>query len=206
MVEANATEQVPPTPLGLDECVEWRQWLWTAPVRWLIGSPERFRGARVLDVGCNRGGMSRYFASLGAFVDAVDVDERAIELGRARTLALGLEQRVRFIRYRGDIESLEPRAYDFVFTKSVLVILADPARALFGISRRLKPDGCYLAAENLHGGLVTRVIRRRLHPRWNNDSGIVPSHFDLFRRNFRNVRSRRYWGAVVAIEACDPFS
>ena len=195
-----------PTPLELHDCVEWRQWLWTAPVRWLIGPPQRFSGARVLDMGCCHGGMSRYFASLGATVDAVDVDAGAIEAARARTRAFAFEQRIRYMNYTGDIESLEPRAYDFVFTKSVLVILGDPANALFGISRRLKPAGCYLAAENLRGGRLTHMIRKRLHPRWNNDSGIVTSHFDLFRRNFRNVRSRRYWGAVVAIEACDPFS
>src|SRR5579864_4438430 len=63
-------------------CTEWRRWLWTQPVRWVLGDVGRFHNKRVLEIGCRFGKMSCYFARLGAFVDGVDIYDSHIKLAR----------------------------------------------------------------------------------------------------------------------------
>ena len=138
-------------PRGIDDMnwfVGWRAWAWSPAVRHLVGAPERFRGKRVLELGFRTGKMSCYFALLGAKVEGVDLPDCQPEPANNLARELGVADRVSFRTYDGDLAGLEAGRWDFVFTKSVLVVLpVDQAAPAIG--RLLAPGGQYLACENV---------------------------------------------------------
>ncbi len=184
-------------PIALRDAVEWNSWLWAPAVQWVLGDPSHFRAKRVLDLGCYRGKMSYYFAPLGAVVEGWDVDARAVEIARAES-----NDNVAFRLYDGDLSRLPTSQFDYVFTKSVLVLLGDINGALRQIARTLKPAGEYLAVENLEGGRLLEAARRFIHRNWLPywDFRPLDSHaLTIFRKYFRDVSYRTYWGIVVSI-------
>lgn len=187
-------------------CVEWRRWLWTKPVAWVIGDPSRFSGKRVLDLGCRYGKMSCYFASLGAQVHGVDVKQECLPLARQEATRWGVESRVRFSSYTGDMSELPQGEYDFVFSKSVLVVMGSLEVALGNISRLLRSDGEYLAVENLRGGrLLTAARRHWVHRRWQDFNrqfdGLDRTSVDKFAEYFDQVSFKTFLHLIVAIRA-----
>src|SRR5205823_13642882 len=65
---------------------------------------ERWRGKKVLEIGCGIGTASISFARRGALVTAVDLSEKSIEIARQRAEVYGLQDLIRF--YCGDAEKL----------------------------------------------------------------------------------------------------
>ena len=57
---------------------------------------ERWRGKRVLEIGCGIGTDTINFARAGAQVTTVDLSEKSMELARVRAAVFGLEDRIRF--------------------------------------------------------------------------------------------------------------
>src|SRR5262249_2171598 len=57
---------------------------------------ERWRGKKVLEIGCGIGTDTINFARHGAYVTAVDLTERSLEVARKRAEVFGLQDRVRF--------------------------------------------------------------------------------------------------------------
>src|SRR6516164_3050373 len=55
----------------------------------------RWRGKRVLEIGCGIGTDTINFARAGAQVTAVDLSEKSVELARTRASVFGLGDRVR---------------------------------------------------------------------------------------------------------------
>ena len=82
----------------------------------------RWRGKRVLEIGCGIGPDTINFARAGASVTAVDLSETSLELARRRAALYGLADRVAF--YRADAESLTdvvpPEPYDLVYSFGVI--------------------------------------------------------------------------------------
>jgi 2-polyprenyl-3-methyl-5-hydroxy-6-metoxy-1,4-benzoquinol methylase len=140
--------------------VDWRPRLWAPAVRWLLGDPERFRGKRVLEVGARTGRMSSLFGLLGAEVLGVDLPGVCLKGARREAESAGVGDRVRFLNYSGDPDALPEGDFDFVFSKSVMVMLPDLRAFLMALSSRMKPDGEMLIAENLEGGLLMQLVRR----------------------------------------------
>ena len=87
----------------------------------------------MLDLGCRYGRMSCYFASLGAVVDGVDIAEESLQKARQLAGDLGLAEKINFWRYSGDVQELPQGKYDFIFTKSVLVVMGKLESALQGM-------------------------------------------------------------------------
>ncbi len=140
--------------------VHWRPRLWVPPVRRLLGDPARFRGKRVLDVGCRTGRMSCLFGLLGAEVLGVDLPGVSLEPARQQAADFGVCDQVQFANYNGDPATLTEGDFDFVFTKSVLVMIPELRRFLTALAPKLKPSGELLAAENLASGWVMHLLRR----------------------------------------------
>src|SRR5579863_920397 len=65
---------------------------------------ERWRGKKVLEIGCGIGTDSISFARNGAQVTSVDLTEKSLEVARQRARVFGLEDRIRFIQ--ADAEKL----------------------------------------------------------------------------------------------------
>src|ERR1700676_1986097 len=77
---------------------------------------ERWRGKRVLEIGCGIGTDTINFARAGADITAVDLSERSIEIARHRAEIFGLQDRIRFIRANAEeLDSFVPvEPYDLV--------------------------------------------------------------------------------------------
>jgi 2-polyprenyl-6-hydroxyphenyl methylase/3-demethylubiquinone-9 3-methyltransferase len=56
----------------------------------ILGRPSGAEGVRVLDIGCGAGTFSRIWASQGAFVRGVDVNDALVEIAKERAQSAGL--------------------------------------------------------------------------------------------------------------------
>ena len=103
----------------------------------------RWKGKRVLEIGCGIGTDTINFARHGAEVTAVDLSEKSLEIARQRARVFGLEERIRF--YRADAEQLahfvpvEP--YDLVYSFGVIHHTPCPDRVLEQLRKYVKPGG-----------------------------------------------------------------
>src|ERR1017187_5389788 len=93
---------------------------------------ERWRGKKVLEIGCGLGTDTMNFARHGAQVTAVDLTEPSLELARRRAKVFGLEDRIQFIR--ADAEELSAsvpvQAYDLVYSFGVIHHTPHPGKVL----------------------------------------------------------------------------
>lgn len=188
----------------LDDFVDWRPWLWSPAVRWLLREPERLEGRRVLDLGCRYGKMSCLFGLLGAEVLGIDTDAAAIPRAEAERDRWQLDS-VQFTHYDGDLEKIDQR-FDFIFTKSVLVVVPDLPGLLRGISSKLVPGGELLAVENDAGGPALAFLRRHVvHREWRGVAhklhGVSESFWQAFPETLEVIERRRFWQLVTAFRA-----
>jgi 2-polyprenyl-3-methyl-5-hydroxy-6-metoxy-1,4-benzoquinol methylase len=65
---------------------------------------ERWKGKRVLEIGCGIGTDTINFARHGAYVTAVELSEKSLEIARQRAEVYGLQNHIRF--YLGNAEEL----------------------------------------------------------------------------------------------------
>src|SRR5207302_4424830 len=104
---------------------------------------EQWRGKRILEIGCGIDTDTVNFARHGAFVTAVDLSEKSLEIARRRVEVYGLSDRVQF--YSGSAEDLtalvpiEP--YDLVYSFGVIHHTPHPERVLEQARHYLGPGG-----------------------------------------------------------------
>jgi ubiquinone/menaquinone biosynthesis C-methylase UbiE len=83
---------------------------------------KRWRGKKVLEIGCGIGTDTINFARAGAQVTTVDLSEKSMELARQRATAFGLEDRIRF--YAGNAEQVSSFVpvvpYDLIYSFGVI--------------------------------------------------------------------------------------
>jgi SAM-dependent methyltransferase len=186
--------------------VEWRPCLWVPAVRWLIGDPARFKDKKVLEVGCRSGRMSCLFGMLGAQVLGVDLPGVSLEPARQEAALAGVSNRVRFLNHGADMGTLLDDEFDFVFTKSALVMIPELAEFLAAIAPMMRADGELLAAENLAGGRLLQFVRRVIADRrragfLNRFHGVNATFLATLGRMFEVVGQRRFYGLVTALRA-----
>jgi 2-polyprenyl-3-methyl-5-hydroxy-6-metoxy-1,4-benzoquinol methylase len=103
---------------------------------------ERWRGKKVLEIGCGLGTDTMNFARHGAQVTAVDLSEKSLELARRRARVFGLEDRITFIQ--ADAEHLSERvpaeSYDLIYSFGVIHHTPHPERVLEQLRQFAKPD------------------------------------------------------------------
>lgn len=104
---------------------------------------ERWRGKKVLEIGCGIGTDTINFARHGAYVTAVDISEKSLEIAAKRATVFGLEDRVRF--FQADAERLgayvPPDGYDLVYSFGVIHHTPHPERVLHEIRNYVRPGG-----------------------------------------------------------------
>jgi tRNA (mo5U34)-methyltransferase len=131
-------QTAPEHPLGDFPAFKWRQ---IAPVL-----PHDLTGWSVLDIGCNAGFYSFELAKRGAFVLAVDVDDRYLGQARWARAQFGLEDRVELRQMNVyDLAVLEER-FDVVLFLGLLYHLRYPLLALD------------IAAERARGLLILQTL------------------------------------------------
>jgi 2-polyprenyl-3-methyl-5-hydroxy-6-metoxy-1,4-benzoquinol methylase len=103
---------------------------------------ERWRGKKVLEIGCGLGTDTMNFARHGAQVTAVDLSEKSIGLARQRAKVFGLEDRIRFIQ--ADAEHLSDRVpaepYDLIYSFGVIHHTPHPERVIAQLPRFTGPE------------------------------------------------------------------
>jgi 2-polyprenyl-3-methyl-5-hydroxy-6-metoxy-1,4-benzoquinol methylase len=106
---------------------------------------ERWRGKRVLEIGCGIGTDTVNFARHGAEVTAVDLSANSLEVARKRVDVHGLADRVRF--FSGSAEELTSfvpkQTYDLIYSFGVIHHTPHPERVLTE-ARKYAAPGCAL--------------------------------------------------------------
>ena len=98
---------------------------------------DKWKGKKVLEVGCGIGTDTINFARAGAFVTAVDLSDDSLSLARERAKVFGLDQQIRF--YQGNAEELgaivpvEP--FDLVYSFGVIHHTPNPSNAIAQLRR-----------------------------------------------------------------------
>jgi SAM-dependent methyltransferase len=98
---------------------------------------EKWKGKRVLEIGCGIGTDTINFARSGAFVTAVDLSDQSLSLARQRAKIFGFEKQIVFYQANaedlGSVVPLEP--YDLIYSFGVIHHTPDPAKAVAEIRR-----------------------------------------------------------------------
>jgi 2-polyprenyl-3-methyl-5-hydroxy-6-metoxy-1,4-benzoquinol methylase len=103
----------------------------------------RWKGKKVLEIGCGIGTDTMNFARAGAQVTAVDLTEKSLEVARQRAKVFGLDDRITF--YQANAERLSDTVpvdkYDLVYSFGVIHHTPHPENVLEEIRKHyLKPD------------------------------------------------------------------
>jgi 2-polyprenyl-3-methyl-5-hydroxy-6-metoxy-1,4-benzoquinol methylase len=100
----------------------------------------RWKGKRVLEIGCGIGTDTINFARHGAKVTAIDLSGKSLEIARQRALVFGLSDMISF--YQGNCEELDQivpvEAYDLVYSFGVIHHTPNPGRAIEQIGKYLR--------------------------------------------------------------------
>ena len=117
-----------------------------APIRdRVLAGAGPLEGAAVLDVGAGDGLIGlEALERVGPDGSVVfsDVSDVLLEHSRRAVASLGLVDRARFVRARAeDLQGVADRSVDVVTTRSVLIYVADKARAFAAMSRVLRAGG-----------------------------------------------------------------
>lgn len=103
---------------------------------------ERWRGKKVLEIGCGIGTDTINFARQGAQVTAVDLSDKSIEVARRRAEVFGLQDRIRF--FHGNAEELSSfvpvEAYDLVYSFGVIHHTPHPGAVLDQLRKYVTPE------------------------------------------------------------------
>jgi glycosyltransferase involved in cell wall biosynthesis len=95
------------------------------------------RGARILDVGCGNGVISRHLGRLGFEVTGIDISDKAIEKARQMTNL----PNVRFLRKSAEELVSAGERYDAIVCSEVLEHLNDPGSLLLVLHESLTDKG-----------------------------------------------------------------
>lgn len=83
---------------------------------------QRWRGKRVLEIGCGIGTDTMNFARAGAEVTAVDLSSESLALARKRAEVFGLSDRITFFEANAEklSETISPQEFDLVYSFGVI--------------------------------------------------------------------------------------
>lgn len=90
----------------------------------------KWKGKRVLEIGCGIGTDTMNFARAGATVTAVDLSSESIKIAKQRAEVMGLADKITFIQADAErlSEYVTPEAYDLVYSFGVIHHSPHPER------------------------------------------------------------------------------
>ena len=139
----------------------------------------RWRGKRVLEVGCGIGTDTINFARHGALVTAVDLSEKSLAIAQERARIFGLTDRITFHQANAEqLSSVVPvEQYDLVYSFGVVHHSPHPDRVLAEVRRYLEPGGkLKLMVYHRHSWKVFWILLSYGHGRFWDLDAIVARH------------------------------
>ena len=116
-------------------------------------------GMYVLDLGCGRGGSSRYLAAeCGYRVEAIDLTPNFVEAARTLTARCGLAERIEFRQANAIALPFLDRTFDHVWSYAVTMNIADKEGLGRELARVLKPRGRFWKTTSC---VRARIFQRR---------------------------------------------
>lgn len=102
----------------------------------------RWKGKRVLEIGCGIGTDTEQFAKAGASVVAVDLSDESLRIARDRIALRGLSDRVTFFNANAEeLSSTVPvETFDLIYSFGVLHHTPNPARAYDQLKLYMGPN------------------------------------------------------------------
>lgn len=146
------------------DVMDWDVANWSGAVPfWQQHSRLSLDGARVLELGAHRGGLSLYAAARGADVVCSDIESPERPASPLH-VKYGVGERITYRAIDATAIDFPDATFDLVLFKSVLRGLGQwstaQARTMAEIARVLKPGGELWFAENLRAGWLHMVSRR----------------------------------------------
>ncbi len=104
---------------------------------------ERWRGKRVLEVGCGIGTDSINFARAGARLTAVDLSGESLRIAMQRAEVMGVADRIEFVQANAEelTSAVTGEPYDLVYSFGVIHHTPRPERALAEMRALIAPGG-----------------------------------------------------------------
>lgn len=102
---------------------------------------ERWKGKKVLEIGCGIGTDTMNFARKGAQVTAVDLSDESLQVARTRAKVFGLEDRITFIQANAEqLSDFVPvETYDLVYSFGVIHHTPHPENVIQEIRKYMGP-------------------------------------------------------------------
>lgn len=145
------------------ELLLWWQDFYAPIFRHVLPKMGDLEGKRILELGCGAGGTAVIFARKGAQVLAVDLFQDQAEKTLQMAREYGVSDRVRVAVMNAENLACQSETFDFVFSKSVLV-LTDQEAVAAESARVLKRDGKAIFLENLKYHPFVYICRKLFIP------------------------------------------
>ncbi len=113
---------------------------------------------RILEFGCGTGSTAIEHASHVQHVDAIDISETMIEIGRGKAKEAGIEN-IKFTHGTLTEFNADTASYDAVLGLSVLHLLPDRHEVIAETARILKPSGIFVSSTVCLGHSYLRFIK-----------------------------------------------
>jgi 2-polyprenyl-3-methyl-5-hydroxy-6-metoxy-1,4-benzoquinol methylase len=134
---------------------------------------DRWRGKRVLEVGCGIGTDSINFARAGAELTAVELSSESLGIAAQRAEVMGVADRIRFVQANAEelAGTLGDEQYDLVYSFGVVHHTPRPERALAEMRSLAAPGGTLkLMVYHRHSWKVFWIVGTEGHGRfWRTD-------------------------------------
>jgi ubiquinone/menaquinone biosynthesis C-methylase UbiE len=104
---------------------------------------ERWKGKRVLEVGCGIGTDSINFARAGADLTAVELSGESLRIAAERAEVMGVSDRIRFVQANAEelASAIDDGPYDLAYSFGVVHHTPHPEKALAQIRQLVAPGG-----------------------------------------------------------------
>ncbi|WP_350557641.1 class I SAM-dependent methyltransferase [Psychrobacter sp. CAL346-MNA-CIBAN-0220] len=112
----------------------------------------------ILEFGCGTGATAILHATYVQHIDAIDISEKMLEIGRSKAKEAGIEN-IEFTH--GDLEAFnaESASLDAVLALNVLHLLANRQATIAEVARILKPGGIFVSSTICLGHSYLRFIK-----------------------------------------------
>lgn len=125
--------------------VEWRKYF-VEPHIPDFAEFEKWRGKKVLEIGCGIGTDTMNFARAGADVTSVDLSSASLELAKKRAEVFGFSDKIKFFEANAERLSdyIEPQKYDLVYSFGVIHHSPHPEKIIQQIHENFVQSGTTL--------------------------------------------------------------